>query len=95
MRHGVGLSSDGQAADYRGAPIGRNRMSSNQSGYSRRGFLRQSGASLATIAAATISPGYLKKAHAGETLTLMMSQPQVAGARQAAAAFLEATGIFG
>ena len=68
-------------------------MSSNQSGYSRRGFLRQSGASLATIAAATISPGYLKKAHAGETLTLMMSQPQVAGARQAAAAFLDATGI--
>ncbi|WP_421850408.1 ABC transporter substrate-binding protein [Oricola sp.] len=60
---------------------------------SRRRFLSHTGGSLAAIAAATISPSFLGKAHAGETLTLMMSQPQVAGARHAAAAFLEATGI--
>lgn len=61
--------------------------------FSRRKFLKGTGVSLATIAAATISPKFLSMAYADETIELMMSQPQVAGARQVADAFKEATGV--
>lgn len=60
---------------------------------SRRKVLAYGGASLATLAATTISPKFLSKAYANETINVMMSQPQVAGARLVAEAFKEATGV--
>lgn len=63
------------------------------SNMNRRKFLGRSAVSLSAIAAATISPGFLSKAYADESIIVMMSQPQVVGAQIAADAFKEATGV--
>lgn len=61
---------------------------------SRRRFLKGAGTTAALgFSTAVLSPKILSKAYAQETLTVLMSQPQVGAAKIMAEAFKEATGV--